>query len=314
MADFFRVMLGKGSSLAQKCFDEGFVGVDFDIDHDISAALARSDNFREFNREYIPRWLEKNPDKSKVAAGLAMGFTYTVAKAIQIGDFIISPDGNRRYRFGQVAGPYEFAGVEWDFTGELPHRRRVVWTDNYVSRDDLSLELQRSLGSIGTVSNVSSYAAELGKFSGIDTTRTSLGVRLAEQSNDFRMEKHLEDFLVSNWGRTNFGLDYDLYTEDGTFAGQQYPTDTGPLDILAISKDRKTLLVIELKKSRASDAAVGQVLRYMSYIRDEVADNGQNVVGAIIALDDDQKLMRAVSMIPNVDFYRYSMSFSITKA
>ena len=141
-----------------------------------------------------------------------------------------------------------------------------------------------------------------------------MGVRLAEQSNDFRMEKHLEDFLVSNWGRTNFGLDYDLYTEDGTFAGQQYPTDTGPLDILAISKDRKTLLVIELKKSRASDAAVGQVLRYMSYIRDEVADNGQNVVGAIIALDDDQKLMRAVSMIPNVDFYRYSMSFSITKA
>jgi restriction system protein len=153
----------------------------------------------------------------------------------------------------------------------------------------------------------------LGKFSGIDTARTSVGVGLAEQLNDFRMEKHLEDFLVSNWGRTNFGSDYDLYTEDGTFAGQQYPTDTGPLDILAISKDRKTLLVIELKKSRASDAAVGQVLRYMSYIRDEVADNGQNVVGAIIALDDDQKLMRAVSMIPTVDFYRYSMSFSITK-
>ena len=51
----------------------------------------------------------------------------------------------------------------------------------------------------------------------------------------------------------------------------------------------------------------------MSYISDEVADDGQKVVGAIIALDDDQKLMRAVSMIPTVDFYRYSMSFSITK-
>lgn len=308
MADFFRVMLGKGSSLAQKCFDEGFVGVDFDIDHDISAALARSDNFREFNREYIPRWLEKNPAKSKVAAGLAMGFTYTVTKGIQIGDFIVSPDGNRRYRFGKVTGPYEFAEGT-----DLPHRRPVAWTDNYVGRDDLSLELQRSLGSIGTVSNVSSYSDELGKFSGNDMLRASMGVGSAEQLNDFRMEKHLEDFLVSNWGRTNFGPDYDLYTEDGAFAGQQYPTDTGPLDILAISKDRKTLLVIELKKSRASDAAVGQVLRYMSYISEEVADEGQNVVGAIIALDDDQRLVRAVSMIPTVDFYRYSMSFSITK-
>jgi len=150
-------MLGRGSSLAQKCFDEGFVGVDFDIDHDISSALERSDNFREFNREYIPRWLEKNPDKSKVAAGLAMGHTYTVAKGIQIGDFIVSPDGNRRYRFGKVTGPYHFADSD-----DLPHRRPVLWTDNYVSRDDLSLELQRSLGSIGTVSNVSSYSDEIG--------------------------------------------------------------------------------------------------------------------------------------------------------
>lgn len=308
MADFYRVMLGKGSTLAQKCFDEGFVGVDFDIDHDISAALGRSDNFREFNREYIPRWLEKNPGKSKIAAGLSMGFTYTVTKAIQVGDFIVSPDGNRRYRFGKVTGPYQFAGGD-----ELPHRRPVVWTDIYVSRDDLSPELQRSLGSIGTVSNVSNYQDELITFTGSDTARSPVGAMFAEQSSDFRMEKHLEDFLVSNWVLTNFGPDYDLYTEDGVFAGQQYPTDTGPLDILSISKDRKTLLVIELKKSRASDAAVGQVLRYMSYISEEVADDGQKVVGAIIALDDDQKLMRAVSMIPTVDFYRYSMSFSITK-
>ena len=126
MVDFYRVMLGRGSSLAQKCFDEGFVGVGFDIDHDISSALERSDNFREFNREYIPRWLEKNPDKSKVAAGLAMGFTYTVTKGIQIGDFIVSPDGNRRYRFGKVSGLYQFAGND-----DLPDGQSLsIYTSN----------------------------------------------------------------------------------------------------------------------------------------------------------------------------------------
>ena len=39
------------------------------------------------------------------------------------------------------------------------------------------------------------------------------------------------------------------------------------LDILAISKDRKRLLVVKLKKRRASDAFVGQTLRHMSFVQ-----------------------------------------------
>jgi hypothetical protein len=39
------------------------------------------------------------------------------------------------------------------------------------------------------------------------------------------------------------GKEYDIYEEDGE-KGQQYQTDTGPLDILAISKDKKRLLVV----------------------------------------------------------------------
>ena len=40
-------------------------------------------------------------------------------------------------------------------------------------------------------------------------------------------------------------------------------SDTGPIDILAISKDKKTLLVVELKKGRVSDNVVGQIQRYI---------------------------------------------------
>jgi restriction system protein len=75
------------------------------------------------------------------------------------------------------------------------------------------------------------------------------------------MEKHLEDFLVQNWTQTDLGKEYDIYEEDGERVGQQYRTDTGPLDILAISKDKKSLLVVELKKGRASDVVMGQTLR-----------------------------------------------------
>ena len=88
-------------------------------------------------------------------------------------------------------------------------------------------------------------------------------------------------------------------------------TDTGPLDILAISKDRKTLLVVELKKGRASDAVVGQTLRYMSYVSEELAESDQTARGLIIAHQDDQRIQRALSLVPSIDFYRYQVSFKL---
>jgi restriction system protein len=128
------------------------------------------------------------------------------------------------------------------------------------------------------------------------------------------MEEHLEDFLVKNWAQTDLGREYDIYKEDGEIVGQQYQTDTGPLDILAISKDKKRLLVVELKKGRASDVVVGQALRYMGYVQEELAEEGQTVTGVIIALEDDQRIRRALAVVPNIVFYRYQVSFKLVKA
>ena len=59
---------------------------------------------------------------------------------------------------------------------------------------------------------------------------------------------------------------------------------------------------------------VGQTLRYMSYVQDELAENGQSVLGVIIAHEDDQKIRRALTMIQNIVFYRYQVSFKLMKA
>ena len=95
--------------------------------------------------------------------------------------------------------------------------------------------------------------------------------------------------------------------------GQQYPSDTGPIDILAISKDKKTLLVVELKRGRASDRVVGQIQRYMGYVKDELAEADQQVKGVIIALEDDLRIRRALSVAQNIEFYRYQLSFKLLK-
>ena len=119
--------------------------------------------------------------------------------------------------------------------------------------------------------------------------------------------------MVQNWYNAGFGKEYDIYVEEGECVGQQFATDTGPIDILAISKDKKTLLVVELKKGRASDVVVGQVLRYMGYVKEELAEEGQNVKGIIIAMEEDQRIRRALAMVPNIEFYRYEVRFSLKK-
>jgi len=62
------------------------------------------------------------------------------------------------------------------------------------------------------------------------------------------------------------------------------------MDILAIRKDGKELLVVELKRGRVSDVVVGQVQRYMGYVTEVLSDKHQSVGRAIIGLEDDLNL------------------------
>ena len=83
------------------------------------------------------------------------------------------------------------------------------------------------------------------------------------------------------------------------------------MDLLAISKDKSELLVVELKKGRASDVVVGQIQRYMGFARYELAEVNQTVKGVIIGLESDLRLRRVLSVIPNIKFYSYEVNFKL---
>jgi restriction system protein len=179
----------------------------------------------------------------------------------------------------------------------------------------MSDQLKNSTGSIGTVSDITKYADELEKLiSGIRPPTLVSTDQTVEDPAIFALEKHLEDFLVQNWKQTELGKHYDIYEEDGELVGQQYQSDTGPIDILAISKDKKELLVVELKKGRVSDSVVGQIQRYMGYVQEELAEEGQKVKGVIIALEDDLRIKRALAVTTNIEFYKYQVSFRLYKS
>jgi restriction system protein len=307
MKNYYRIMLGKKSMYAEEAHKGNFIGAGWLLDIDLTNKLP--DNWRKFNKKYIPVYLEQNPDKTKVSAGLACGMLYTITKGILNGDIVLCPDGKGSYFIGEVVGDYEYRKG-----AAQPHRRTVRWFPKTVARDAMSELLRNSAGSIGTVSNISKYAEEIESF--ISGSRPPSIVATDETIEDpsiFALEKHLEDFLVQNWHHTVLGKHYDIYEEDGEKVGQQYPSDTGLIDILAISKDKKELLVVELKKGRVNDVVVGQVQRYMGYVQDELAEDNQKVKGVIIAFEDDIKIHRALSVAPNIDFFTYKIHFKLEK-
>jgi len=301
-------MLGRKSDLAEKCRLEGFIGADFDISEDLSHHLP--DEWREFNEKWIDKLLPGR--KSKVSAGLAAGSLWVISKGIKQGDIVLSPTTTPgELQVGEVISDYEFAQG-----GPLQHRRRVKWFSERLYRESLSSELRGGLGYAGTVCTLAPYGEEILRILGQLPAASPIQSTDPEihDPSSFALEKHLEDFLVENWAHTETGRTHDILSVDGEVVGQQYQTDTGPIDVLAISKDKSELLVIELKKGKASDNVVGQVQRYMGFVKDMLADDGQKVRGLIIALEDDLRIRRALSVTQNIDFYRYEISFRLCKA
>lgn len=302
---FYRVRLGRGAKFAEEAASGGFIGVHWGFENDLTGQF--DDNWRDFNARLRPQYLARNPESSKIAAGLACGMLWTLGKGMNIGDIVISPDENGSFMIGEVSSDYYFSGGE-----PIPQRRKVRWFEERVSRDQLSDELKRSTNGPGTIAKIDDHADEiLAIIDGDAPPRIVTTDATIEDPSTFALEAHLEEFLVANWAQTELGAEYDIFAEDGEAIGQQYQTDTGPIDILAVSKDRRTILVVELKRGRASDSVVGQIQRYMGYIVAELAEPGQSDKGAIIALEDDLRIRRALSIARDIEFYRYQISFRL---
>ena len=309
MKNYYKVTFERKnrSKYADECVNGSFVGINGGIHSDLSNEL--TEDWREFNHKFIPIYLTDNPDKSKIAAGLACRSLWTIWKEISKGDILVCPNGRGVLLFGEVTGDYSY-----NPDAVLPDRRTVQWLSTTIKRSEVSEQLNKSIKLPGTLGLITEHSEEIERYiAGNKISITEATHETIEDLSVFALEKHLEDFLVQNWKQTELGKQYDIYEEEGELVGQQYPTDTGPIDILAIRKDKEEILVVELKKGRASDSVVGQIQRYMGYVQEELAEENQVVKGAIIALEDDIRIRRALSVARNIEFYRYQVSFKLFK-
>jgi len=245
------------------------------------------------------------------AAGVACGALWALGHYRSKDDVVLVIDNDGNFHVGRITGPYIYAPE-----GPLRHRRPVEWTGQLILREELSDEMWRSARVPLSSVDLDKYAHEISALLGFSDVRPKIRVEAedVEDPSVFALERHLEDFLVANWEQTVLASNWKLWEEDGEVVGQQFPSDTGPIDLLAISHDESEILVIELKKGRASDTVVGQIQRYMGYVKEALTDGSQIVKGMIIALEDDLRIQRALSVTTNIDFYRYKVSFDLEKA
>jgi len=129
---------------------------------------------------------------------------------------------------------------------------------------------------------------------------------------EFVLEKYLKEFIVSNWKRINFGARLELYKDEDGNTGENYSTPVGYPDLLCVDKDTKDLVVIELKKGRESDKVVGQTLRYMGWVKENLAKTRQNVRGIIVTKERDEKLTYAIKPVKDkIRVKYYDIAFKL---
>jgi hypothetical protein len=129
----------------------------------------------------------------------------------------------------------------------------------------------------------------------------------ADSGSEFAYEKDLQSYLSKHLALIEPGL--HLYEEEG-ITGIEFPVGGRYIDILAMDQ-HDGLVVIELKVSRGYDRVVGQVLRYMGWIKQNLADSNQQVRGMIIAREISEDLLLAASLIPGLVMFEYQMSVSL---
>ena len=164
------------------------------------------------------------------------------------------------------------------------------------------------------------YYARIGKFDKAkELTKKAADIEEAKRKLQQRfLEKHVENFYRDNLDLIEPGI--KLYGK-GKRIGQQFETpDGGIIDLLTIDSAGK-FLVIEFKRNKTSDEAMGQVLRYMGWVRKHLSPT-KTVRSYIVALEFDKYITYALygmqhPLVPNTKgkdlIQLYKHTFDISK-
>jgi len=292
-------------------YTNGLIAIGWGVLGDLSAL-----NEQEIRVRVVNQW----PMYTAGAATSVARMLYKFYHEIEIGDQIIVRRGVKRIAgLGTVTGkghfnpdglhevferfPYDDGSVQ-----NFPHQLKVSWDEEICSSE---YEFDAPMFGMQTL-----YELPKEKFDSLMGREVEAEISLStdittESQIEFVLEKYLEEFIISNFDAIFKGQLRILEAPEEGPIGRQFRTDVGNIDILAQDVSTNALVVIELKRGRGADKVVGQILKYMGWISENLCKNGEEVQGVIICKDFDAKLLYAIKMTQNIAVKYYRIDFKL---
>jgi hypothetical protein len=135
----------------------------------------------------------------------------------------------------------------------------------------------------------------------------------SEAGSYFSLESQLRDFLATNIASITInGKRLRVYVDEAGRDGVEYPCEVGFIDILAVDAEG-AFYVFELKRGKSPDYVLGQIARYMGWIKSTLGKSVP-VYGVIVSKQISENLKYARLVANNVYLYEYEVSFSLQPA
>jgi hypothetical protein len=113
-------------------------------------------------------------------------------------------------------------------------------------------------------------------------------------------ETALKDFFRSRWENTPLYKEWELREVE-------YETGAiGRIDLLTHHRNEPRWRVIELKLLKSNDETVGQLLRYMGWVKENLSTEDEKIEGLIIVKSADESIRYALRCVPNIHMMKYS--------
>ena len=136
---YLRLRTGREHQWFDVFYNNNYLAVGYGLNIDLSDSLF--ENWRDFNKKFIPEIIKKEPTKSKVGAGLNCGVIWTLSKGIQKDAIILCQDKDKNYHACKIISNYYYSDDE---QGGY-HRRKVEWFDKKIHKNEMSKDLLNSL-------------------------------------------------------------------------------------------------------------------------------------------------------------------------
>ena len=118
-----------------------------------------------------------------------------------------------------------------------------------------------------------------------------------ESSKDsIKTEDELQKYIYNNWEKIPFFKEWFLKRNAND--GKYYTGEVGEIDFLVQHRKTNQLLVVELKIEKTSDVSVGQILRYIGWVKEKIAKKEKEVYGLIISRIPDKSTKYALKCVP----------------